>query len=139
MEPNKARQRVSLVRFFCFLSLAQIHLARLELYSEAEWITRLRLVIRERVEPNKARQRVSLVRFFFLLSLAQIHLARSKKQKPTGKCRRALFVGDTGFEPVTSCLSSKRSKPTELITRKMVGMTGLEPATTRPPDVYSTT
>ena len=24
-------------------------------------------------------------------------------------------VGNTGFEPVTSCLSSKRSKPTELI------------------------
>ena len=27
-------------------------------------------------------------------------------------------VGNTGFEPVTSCLSSKRSKPTELIAHK---------------------
>ena len=27
-------------------------------------------------------------------------------------------VGNTGFEPVTSCLSSKRSKPTELIAQK---------------------
>ena len=25
-----------------------------------------------------------------------------------------IFVGRTGIEPVTSCLSSKRSKPTEL-------------------------
>ena len=28
-----------------------------------------------------------------------------------------LFVGRTGIEPVTSCLSSKRSKPTELTSR----------------------
>ena len=28
-----------------------------------------------------------------------------------------LFVSDTGFEPVTSALSRRRSKPTELITR----------------------
>ena len=28
------------------------------------------------------------------------------------------MVGNTGFEPVTSCLSSKRSKPTELIAHK---------------------
>ena len=44
-----------------------------------------------------------------------------------------ILVGNTGFEPVTSCLSSKRSKPTELIAQKksfsihwsFVGDTGL--------------
>ena len=30
-------------------------------------------------------------------------------------------VGRTGIEPVTSCLSSKRSKPTELTSRFSVG------------------
>ena len=29
-------------------------------------------------------------------------------------------VGNTGFEPVTSCLSSKRSKPTELIAQVLI-------------------
>ena len=28
-------------------------------------------------------------------------------------------VGDTGLEPVTSCMSSKHSKPTELIALKL--------------------
>jgi hypothetical protein len=43
----------------------------------------------------------SFTRSALLLSiLAQKHLARSKKQKPTGKSRRALFVGDTVSEPL---------------------------------------
>lgn len=37
------------------------------------------------------------------------------------------IVGDTGFEPMTSCLLNKRSEPTELIS-KFEALTGFEPA-----------
>ena len=103
---------------FAFCPRTKAFGSGLERYSEEERITRLRLVILQR--GNKQSPPTSFTRSaLLLLVLAQIHLARSKKQKPTGKCRRALFVGDTGFEPVTSCLSSKRSKPTELITQNL--------------------
>jgi hypothetical protein len=70
--------------------LAQKHLARLEMYSEAYWITRLRLVIRWKGESNKARQRASLVRLFcFLSSHKNIWLGpktKSPRAKAGGLC-----------------------------------------------------
>ena len=45
------------------------------------------------------------------------------KKELTLFCKPLIFrVGYTGIEPVTSCLSSKRSKPTELIPRVGVGL-----------------
>ena len=38
------------------------------------------------------------------------------KKNPDNKGFTIILVGDTGFEPVTSCLSSKRAKPTAPIT-----------------------
>ena len=74
--------------------------------------------------------------FFIQLFLKQASMSLMKKAQHF-MLSFVTLVGNTGFEPVTSCLSSKRSKPTELIAQKksfsnhwsFVGDTGFEPVT----------
>ena len=63
-----------------------------------------------------------LLYIFHILLYQKLYQLIKNDLQPNSRKSLVISVGYTGFEPVTSCLSSKRSKPTELIPQVGVGV-----------------
>ena len=63
---------------------------------------------------------------------------RRWKYKSVAGCRRAAFLVSSSLTKTNFDRFPKQEKRCFRITFKLVGVTGFEPATLRPPDVYAT-